>query len=170
MHRSIAALLLFAAAVAGCAGPTPSPTRSSGPTANGSASAPAASSATSTPAGTSASAPPSGTAPTIAIQKVLDGLDSPVDIAFRPDDATSTFIVEQTGRIRLVRDGKLLDQPFLDIRSLVLSGGERGLLGLAFLPSGDGGRFFVYYTNRDAKQTVASYDTSLDADVADPDS
>ena len=174
MHRSIAALLLVALTVAGCASPTPSPTGPSGPTASASASAVAPSSAGPTPAATSAApsgtAPP-GTAPTIAIQRVLDGLDSPVDIAFRPNDATSLFIVEQTGRIRVVRDGRLLDRPFLDIRSLVLSGGERGLLGLAFLPSGNAGRFFVYYTDRDGKQTVASYDTSgSDADVADADS
>ena len=79
------------------------------------------------------------------------------------------FIVEQIGRIRIVRDGKLLPQPFLDISSLVLSGGERGLLGLAFLPTAEQGRFFVYYTARNGKQVVASYDTTASgADAADP--
>jgi glucose/arabinose dehydrogenase len=113
--------------------------------------------------------PAAGGPPAIAVQQVLDGLDSPVDIAYRPDDPTSIFIVEQTGRIRIVRDGKLVDRPFLDIRSLVLSGGEQGLLGLAFLPSAKTGRFFVYYTDRDGKENVASYDTSsANADQADP--
>jgi glucose/arabinose dehydrogenase len=79
------------------------------------------------------------------------------------------FVVEQSGRIRIVRDGRLIKRPFLDIRDLVTAGGEQGLLGLAFLPSGVDGRFFVYYTNRDGDQTVASYDTDGDdADRADP--
>ena len=102
---------------------------------------------------------------------MLDGLDSPLDIAYRPNDPASLFVVEQPGRLRLLRDGKLLERPFLDIRDLVLAGGERGLLGLAFLPSAENGRFFVYYTDRDGRQVVASYDTTgSDADEADPSS
>jgi glucose/arabinose dehydrogenase len=134
----------------------------------------------STGAPVSSSTPPSGTptasgspvagrAPEITIDQVLDGLANPVDIAYRPTDPTSLFVVEQRGRIRIVRAGKLLQEPFLDISSLVLSGGERGLLGLAFLPTAEMGRFFVYYTARDGKQVVASYDTkAADPDTADP--
>jgi glucose/arabinose dehydrogenase len=81
----------------------------------------------------------------------------------------STFVVEQPGTITLVRDGKRADRPFLDIAEIVTAGGEQGLLGMAFLPSGEAGRFFVYYTALDGQQVVASYDTMADdADRADP--
>ena len=107
--------------------------------------------------------------PKVTIDPVLDGLDRPVDIAWRPNEPSSLFVVEQTGRIRIVRDGALLEQPFLDIADLVTAGGEQGLLGLAFLPTAEEGRFFVYYTARDGDQTLASYDTmGSDPDRADP--
>ena len=79
------------------------------------------------------------------------------------------FVVEQTGRIRIVREGQLVERPFLDISGMVRAGGEQGLLGLAFLPSGEDGRFFVYYTDDGGQQVVASYDTNPDdRDVAAP--
>ena len=100
---------------------------------------------------------------------MIESLESPVDIAWRPDDPETLFVVEQVGRVRIVRDGELVDRPFLDIDDLVQSGGERGLLGLAFLPSSEDGRFFVYYTDESGEQVVASYDTDpADRDVADP--
>jgi glucose/arabinose dehydrogenase len=119
----------------------------------------------------SAGAPPTAGAvpPGLSIEPVLDGLDSPVDLAWRPNEPSSMFVVEQTGRIRIVRDGKLVDRPFLDIADLVTAGGERGLLGLAFLPSAENGRFFIYYTDLEGRQVVASYDTMGNAaDRADP--
>lgn len=79
------------------------------------------------------------------------------------------FVVGQAGVIGIVRDGKPVERLFLDISAIVTAGGERGLLGLAFLPSGEDGRFFVYYTALDGQQTVASYDTMADdPDRADP--
>ncbi len=156
MRRSILVLSLLALVLGACGAPAPT--------------APVPSSA---PPSTSPAAPSQapGAAPALAVSPVLDGLESPVDIAYRPNEPTSLFVVEQGGRIRLVRDGKLVERPFLDIRDLVLAGGERGLLGLAFLPTAEEGRFFVYYTDRDGRQVVASYDTtSTDPDVADPSS
>jgi glucose/arabinose dehydrogenase len=151
--------ILVAFTVIGCGGPTPSPATPFSVATN-SPSVAAASSGPPLTSPTTTGTPAAGGPPAIAIEQVLEGLDSPLDIAFRPSQPTSLFIVEQTGRIRIVRDGKLVDRPFLDIRSLVLSGGEQGLLGLAFLPSAKTGRFFVYYTDRDGKENVASYDTS----------
>jgi glucose/arabinose dehydrogenase len=117
------------------------------------------------PTTTAAAAAP----PQLSIEPVLDGLDSPVDLAWRPTEPSSMFVVEQGGRIRIVRDGSLLERPFLDIADRVTAGGERGLLGLAFLPTAEEGRFFVYYTDLEGQQVVASYDTSGDdADRADP--
>ena len=121
------------------------------------------------PSASRSQTPTAGEPPRLSIEPVLEGLDNPVDIAWRPSDQASTFVVEQTGRIRIVRDGALVERPFLDIADLVTAGGERGLLGLAFLPSGEAGRFFVYYTDREGRQVVASYDTLGDrADRADP--
>jgi glucose/arabinose dehydrogenase len=77
-------------------------------------------------------------------------------------------VVEQPGRIRIVRDGRLLERPFLDITDRVGCCGERGLLGLAF-PPGDGSAFFVDYTDRDGTTAVSRFQVSEDdPDVADP--
>lgn len=96
---------------------------------------------------------------------VAEGLEAPLDVALRPGDATSMFIVEQGGTVRIVRDGVLNATPFLDIGSLVTAGGEQGLLGMAIHPDPVDGRAFVYYTALDGQQTVASYRT----DPSDPD-
>jgi glucose/arabinose dehydrogenase len=66
------------------------------------------------------------------------------------------MVVQQGGRISVVRDGKTLSKPFLDISSRVTAGGEQGLLGLAFAPNyAKSGLFYVYFTRRDGKQEVA---------------
>ncbi len=79
------------------------------------------------------------------------------------------FVVDQPGLIWIVSDGKTLTTPFLDIRSLVSSGGERGLLGLAFHPQYvDNGRFYVDYTDANGDTRVVEYQVSDDPSVADP--
>jgi glucose/arabinose dehydrogenase len=73
-------------------------------------------------------------------------------------DRRRVFVVEQAGRIMVVRDGHKLAQPFLDIRSLVTSGGEQGLLSVAFAPDyAQSKRFYVYYTDRRGDQRVVEY-------------
>jgi glucose/arabinose dehydrogenase len=76
------------------------------------------------------------------------------------------------GRIRVIRDGALADRPFLDITGRLASGGERGLLGLAFHPDyPTDPRIFVDYTDRDGDTVVSSFRvTATDPDAADPDS
>jgi glucose/arabinose dehydrogenase len=79
------------------------------------------------------------------------------------------FLVEQSGRIRIVQNGALLAEPFLDIRSLTAAGGERGLLGLAFHPAyATNGRFFVNYTDLSGNTRVAEYRVSANPSRADP--
>src|SRR4051812_24307401 len=74
---------------------------------------------------------------------------SPVYVTGAPGDTSRQFVVEQGGTIRVIRDGVTLSNPFLDITSRVLSGGERGLLSVAFPPDYQASRrFYVYYTNR----------------------
>ncbi len=66
-----------------------------------------------------------------------------------PGEANRLFIVQQSGRILIQQNGRLLGAPFLDIASSISSGGEQGLLGLAFHPQyASNGRFYVNYTNR----------------------
>lgn len=105
----------------------------------------------------------------IKLERVAQGLDRPVHLTAPPLDVTRLFVVEQAGRIRLIKDGVLLDRPFLDITSLVGSGGERGLLSLAFHPRyAENGRFFVNYTDRDTRTTIARFTrASDDPDLAD---
>jgi glucose/arabinose dehydrogenase len=95
---------------------------------------------------------------------------SPVYLTSPPGDRRRLMVVEQAGRIMVVRGGRTLARPFLDIRSLVLSGGERGLLSVAFPPDyAASGRFFVYYTDRAARQRIVEYRRRT-ADRADPSS
>lgn len=101
----------------------------------------------------------------------LGGLDHPLQLAHAGDASKRLFVVEQPGVIRVVRDGKLLKRPFLDIRDRVKYGGEMGLLGLAFHPRfKENGRFFVdYVSKRGGLHTViAEFSAPKGADAADP--
>jgi glucose/arabinose dehydrogenase len=107
--------------------------------------------------------------PALATQIVAGGLEAPTDLQSAPGDRSRLFVVEQGGRIRVIRDGALLGDAFLDIRNRVSSGAERGLLGLAFHPRyAENGRFFVNYTNLAGDTRVAEYRRSANADAADP--
>ena len=108
---------------------------------------------------------------TIRRTAVAAGFTNPVDIVFAPGDATRMFVVEQAGRIRIVRDGALLPAPFLDVSSKTTGGGEQGLLGLAFHPDyATNRRFFVYYTRTgDHALVIERYERNVDLpDRADP--
>ncbi len=80
----------------------------------------------------------------------------PLYVTAPPKDLRRVMVVQQGGRISVVRDGKTLSKPFLDISSRVTAGGEQGLLGLAFAPDyAKSGLFYIYFTRRDGKQEVA---------------
>jgi glucose/arabinose dehydrogenase len=102
------------------------------------------------------------------LQQVVTGLSSPLFLTAPPGDASRLFIVEQTGTIRIIRDGTLLAAPFLDIRAKITAGGEQGLLGLAFYPDyATTGRFIVHYTDVAGDTRLSSFRVSSDPDVAD---
>ena len=98
-----------------------------------------------------------GTAtPRLAV--VVRGLQSPVDVVQAPGEPNRLYVVEQPGRIRIVQGGRIRGT-FLDVRSLVVAGGEQGLLGLAFSPRYARDRiFYVNYTARgDGSTRVVRY-------------
>ncbi len=97
---------------------------------------------------------------TITLDPLVNGLISPVALTHAGDGTGRLFVLEQPGRIRILRHGNLLAAPYLDITSLVSYGGEKGLLGLAFHPNyKNNGRFFVDYTSNrpNLKTIIAEY-------------
>lgn len=100
-----------------------------------------------------------------------EGFNTPVTIA-HADDAR-LFVVERGGTIRIINGAGVVEStPFLDISGIIKSGGEQGLLGLAFHPDyAENGYFFVNYTDMDGNTVIARYSVSgSDPDLADPES
>jgi len=99
------------------------------------------------------------------------GFSQPLGFVQDPTDRTVQFVLEQRGRIRVVRSGVLQPADFLDLQSQIASGGERGLLGLAFPPdAGISGRFYINFTNLQGHTVVARFRRSSNPLVADPSS
>jgi glucose/arabinose dehydrogenase len=107
--------------------------------------------------------------PIIAFEQVnIGNLASPVHLTNAGDGSGRIFIVERDGRIRLVKNGSLETTPFLDISGHVLSGGEQGLLSVAFPPDyAQRQRFYVYYTQMNGNNVVARIHVSGNPDLAD---
>jgi glucose/arabinose dehydrogenase len=106
----------------------------------------------------------------LALAPVADGFERPIGVVDAGDGSGRLFVVEQTGRIRTVRESVKLDQPFLDITPLVGCCGERGLLSVAFHPRyAENGLFYVDFTDLNGDTQVVRYHVSPDnPDVADP--
>lgn len=106
----------------------------------------------------------------LSLTPVVSGLASPTVIAHAGDGSGRLFVVEQRGTVRIVDSGGgLLPTPFLDISALLLSGGEQGLLGLAFPPGFSSKRYFyVNYTRTpDGATVVSRFSVSANPDLAD---
>jgi glucose/arabinose dehydrogenase len=99
---------------------------------------------------------------------VSSGLSSPTFVTHAGDGSNRLFITEQTGVVRVLQPGSSVPTVFLDIGARIASGGERGLLGLAFHPQyASNGRFFVYYTRAgDGTIVIAEYRVSANPNVA----
>jgi len=124
-------------------------------------------SATPPTASCAAGAPVAGI-PALTARLVASGLRSPLDLQAAPGDRERLYVVEQGGRIRIILGGQLQPTPFLDVSGRISSGGERGLLGLAFHPQfAANRRFFVNYTDPRGDTHVAEFRASS-ADAADP--
>jgi glucose/arabinose dehydrogenase len=123
---------------------------------------------TPSPSASCAAGTPVPGTPNLSTVLVARGLQAPLDLQAPPGDRSRLFVVEQGGRIRIVRGGTVVSAPFLDIASRVRAGGEQGLLGLAFHPQyAQNGRFFVNYTDRNGDTHVSEFRVSSNADVAD---
>jgi glucose/arabinose dehydrogenase len=106
--------------------------------------------------------------PVVTLEPVANGLPNLVSVAHAGD--SRLFITLQGGLV-MIHDGtRVLPEPFLDLRNLVLSGGERGLLSIAFHPGyAQNGLFYVNYTDLRGDTVVARYSVSLfDPNRANP--
>lgn len=112
--------------------------------------------------------PPSNS---LRLQPVTTVLTSPVFMTAAPADSTRYFVVEQGGLIRILNsfDGVPRANPFLSVQNLISTGGERGLLGMAFDPNyGTNRRFYIFYTNSSGNLVIARYLVSTsNPDLAD---
>ena len=148
------ALTIAAAALVACGSDsTDAPAQTTAPSAR-----------TTTETTTAAPASPARTASAGVRLKKVGTFDQPVAFAAPPQDIHRQFVVEQSGVIKVIRDGKVRSRPFLDIRDRVVAGGEQGLLGLAFAPDyATSKRFYVYYTARGSgADTLAEFRATSD--------
>jgi glucose/arabinose dehydrogenase len=112
--------------------------------------------------------PPPAPAAGLRLVEVAAGLDQPLYLTAPAGDAR-LFVVEQTGRIRIVSGGALLPTPFLNLSAKISAGGERGLLSMAFHPDyAHNGFFYVNYTDTQGDTRVERYHVGANANVADP--
>lgn len=132
--RAIRLLLLAAGALAGCGG-------------GGGGGTPAA-----------APAPPPAAPPfNLSFTPVASGLSAPTAISHAGDGSDRLFLAQQSGQVRILAGGSLLPTPFIDIADRLTSGGEQGLLGLAFPPGyAQKGYFYLHYSRSGDGATVLS--------------
>jgi len=115
---------------------------------------------------------PVGT-PNLGLQLVVSGLNAPLDVEQPNDGSNRLFVVEQFGGVKIIQNGMVLPQVFLDISGKVITGGEMGLLGLTFHPAfAQNGKFYVNYTrsvNGQTQSVIAEYTASpANANTVDP--
>ena len=157
-------MFTLALALVACAGISQVPTESLEPTSLPTDPFPATATLPASPSPVPAKTLPDASTATWA--SVVGGLRQPVDLKHVGDERL--FVVEKQGVIRIVRDGVLVSESFLDLRDRVGSNAsEQGLLGLAIHPRfAENGRFFVYYTDAAGDTVVARYQAA--GDRADP--
>jgi glucose/arabinose dehydrogenase len=124
--------------------------------------------ATSSPLATPSSTPSPSRSPVLALQPVSGSYAQPLYLTAPPGDLHRLFIVQKGGVIRVVRDGRPLPQPFLDLTVKISAVSERGLLSLAFDPLyARNGYFYVYYTDTQGSIRIVRYRVSANPDRAD---
>ena len=112
-------------------------------------------------------APPAGQ-PALAVRRIAEGLERPLDVT-APAGDRRLFVVEQTGRVRILSGGRVLPRPFLDLSGQVSHGSEQGLLSIVFHPRyRSNGLVYVDYTDRRGDTRIERYHVSADSNRVDP--
>jgi glucose/arabinose dehydrogenase len=162
--RGVAALLVLVLLVAACSGGDDDSQAGSATSATSTTVAPSTTAAPSTTRAAAQSATRAQfEAARVRLVKVA-ALEQPVAMAVRPGDDNVLYVLEQVGRVRAIRDGRLDPTPVVDISGEVTAGGEQGLLGLAFSP--DGRYLYLAYTDRDGNHQVS--ELTMGGRQADP--
>jgi glucose/arabinose dehydrogenase len=161
--RGLATLLVPVLLAAACSGGDPGP--QAGPATSVTSTTVAPSTTTRAPSTTVAARTASSAqfrAARVRLVQVAQ-LEQPVAMALRPGERT-LYVVEQVGRVRAIRGGRLDPTPVLDIADQVTAGGEQGLLGLAFSP--DGGHLYLHYTDQGGDHQIS--EVAMRGRQADP--
>ncbi len=104
------------------------------------------------------------------LDETASGFELPVQATHAGDGSGRLFVVEHKGRIRILKDGVINDEPFLDISDRVKCCGEQGLYNIVFPPTyADNRHFYVSYTNP-TETVISRFKTTSNPDIADPDS
>lgn len=107
--------------------------------------------------------PPEGDPPALALQLVAGDLSEPLFVTGAPGDDTRLFILEKGGTVRVLVNGELQEQPFIDITSNVVNRGELGLLGLAFHPDyANNGLFYLHFSSAQNQEDGVIAEFSVD--------
>src|SRR5204862_4578605 len=103
--------------------------------------------------GAGATAPTAKQARGAVSLKRIGNFDSPLYVTSPPGDRKRVFVVGQGGRVWVLLNGRRVKRPFVDLSSLIKSGGEQGLLSIAFAPDyASSRRFYAHYTDRHGNQ------------------
>jgi glucose/arabinose dehydrogenase len=110
------------------------------------------------------SAAPAAAQSPLSSQPYVSGLTQPIAFVQDPSLPNIQYVAQQNGVVRVIEDGALRTQPFLDLSTTVLNGGEQGLLGFALAPDYPAsGRFYVHFSRQtDGAHVVARFVRSTD--------
>jgi glucose/arabinose dehydrogenase len=93
----------------------------------------------------------------LKLTPITTGIAQPTYAVAPPGDAERLFVLERAGTVRILRQGQLSPEPFLDLSARVATSGDQGLLGLAFHPEfAANGRFYVMYALTDAEAQASA--------------
>lgn len=102
----------------------------------------------------------------VKLEQIATGMGTTLLVESEPGNASRLYVLDQDGRIFLIKDGVKQTTPFLDIRSLTNRSGERGLLGLAFHPNySQNGYFYINFTDNSGDTQISRYQVTTNPDV-----
>ncbi len=110
--------------------------------------------------------PPGDLNVTLTLETVASGLDNPLDLT-TPAGDTRLFVANQNGVVNVINGGQVLGTPYLNLSGDVSTGGEQGLLGIAFHPNyAANGFFYASYTDNNGDSRIDRFTVSADPNVA----